>query len=348
MTDETPYRVVVVDDDPDVVGYVAKLLQSRGGCEVVTVTDPRLVEDAVRALDADVVVTDIQMPGMNGIELLATLRRDRPYLRVVVMTAHVSVDYAIAALRERADEFFSKPLDPRQVVDTVQRLGAESRAARGGTGGQRVLAIGAHPDDVELGVGATLAAHRAAGDDVTILTLSRGARGGDVDDREQESRDAADLIGARLILEDLADTHIGDGDEARLLLERVIAEVAPTIVYTHSAHERHQDHRAVHEATIVAARRIAMVGCYESPSTTVAFQPTRFVAVDAHMPTKLALLDCFRSQAGIRDYLEHDYVLASARYWSRFGTGRHCEPLEILRDAMPVGGFEPGAVPPLG
>ena len=49
--------------------------------------------------------------------------------------------------------------------------------------------------------------------------------------------------------------------------------------------------------------------------------------------TKLRLLDCYRSQSGIRGYLEPDFVLATARYWSRFGTGKSAEPLEIIRDA---------------
>jgi hypothetical protein len=64
----------------------------------------------------------------------------------------------------------------------------------------------------------------------------------------------------------------------------------------------------------------------------VDFQPNRFVPIDGFTDTKLALLACFATQSGIRDYLEPDFVLATARYWSRFGGGRNCEPLEVIRD----------------
>lgn len=195
-----------------------------------------------------------------------------------------------------------------------------------------VLAIGAHPDDVEIGVGGLLAAHRAAGDKVVILTLSRGARGGEVDSREHESLAAAEILGARLFLEDLEDTRISDVDPTVGIIERVVAEVSPTVVYTHSVHDRHQDHRAVHQAASVATRRVPTFACFQSPSGTVDFKPNRFVPIDGFQDTKLALLAAFSSQAAVRDYLEPDFVLATARYWSRFGGGRSAEPLEVLRD----------------
>lgn len=198
---------------------------------------------------------------------------------------------------------------------------------------RRALAVGAHPDDVELGVGATLAAHRSAGDSIVILTLSRGGRGGDSDRRQYESMAAAEMLGARLFLEDLPDMQIARSDDALAILERVVAEVSPTVVYTHTSHDRHQDHRAVHEATMIATRRTPVVACYQSPSSTIDFRPTRFVAVDGFTETKLRLLECYGSQTDIRSYLEPDFVLATARYWSRFGTGDNAEPLEIVRDA---------------
>ena len=58
--------------------------------------------------------------------------------------------------------------------------------------------------------------------------------------------------------------------------------------------------------------------------------------IDGFTDAKLALLECFASQTGIRDYLEPDFVLATARYWSRFGGGRNCEPLEIIRDSADI------------
>lgn len=329
---DQPYLVVVVEDDPDVAFYTKTVLEKRG-CVVEGVSNPLLARDAVRRLAPDVVITDIEMPGMTGLELIEEIRAERPGTPIIVMTAHVSIDYAIAALRSQADEFLSKPVSSTDLIAIVRRLAEDFRRLKATRPpGEVVLAIGAHPDDVEIGVGGILAAHRAAGDTVTILTLSRGARGGEADDRQNESLVAAELLGARLFLEDLEDTRISNADPTVGIIERVVAEVNPTIVYTHSNHDRHQDHRAVHDATLVATRSVRTVACYQSPSATVDFRPNRFVSIDGFTAAKNRILASFASQAEIRWYLEPDYVEATARYWSRYGGGKSSEPLEIVRE----------------
>ena len=95
-TDEA-FRVLVVDDDPDVAMYTRTVLERRAGCEVRELNDPRLVRATVDEFRPDVVVTDIEMPGMTGLELLAMLRAEQPELPVIVMTAHVFRDYAWGA-----------------------------------------------------------------------------------------------------------------------------------------------------------------------------------------------------------------------------------------------------------
>jgi LmbE family N-acetylglucosaminyl deacetylase len=331
---ENAYRVLVVDDDPDVALYTSTVLERRGGCEVRAITNPTLARSAVDEFRPDVVVTDIEMPGMTGLQLMAELRADQPDLPIVVMTAHVSVDYALSALRNQADEFLVKPIASPELISIVQRLAASGRTNReAGRPREYVLAVGAHPDDVEIGVGGILAAHRNAGDTVVILTMSRGAKGGEPDDRQNESLRSAELLGARLFLEDLVDTEIASTGPTIAIIERVIKQITPTIVYTHSIHDRHQDHRAVHEAVVVAARAVDTVACYQSPSSTVDYRPSRFVSIDGFTEKKIELLQCFQSQANIRKYLEPDFVLATARYWSRFSSGSdNCEPLEIIRD----------------
>ena len=331
MTD--PYRVVVVEDDVDVAEYTRTVLEKRGECIVRTTGDPFAARAIVADFQPDVVVTDIEMPGMTGLQLMEQIRAEQPDLPIVVMTAHVSVDYAVAALRAQADEFLTKPVGAVELVKVVHRLAADGRASRALQGPrEHVLAVGAHPDDVEIGVGGILAAHRAAGDSVTVLTLSRGAKGGEPDDRQHESLASAELLGARLFLEDLVDTEIANTGPTVALIERVVKEVNPTIVYTHSIHDRHQDHRAVHEATLVATRAVRTIACFQSPSSTVDYRPTRFVSIDGYTEAKLALIECFRSQAEIRGYLDPEFVLATARYWGRYGGGTSVEPLEIIRE----------------
>src|SRR5262249_48999323 len=131
---------------------------------------------------------------------------------------------------------------------------------------RRVLAIGAHPDDVEIGCGGAMVKHRLHGDVLQILTLSRGAAGGDVHQRAIEAQNAATLLGATLQLGNLRDTYISEGTETIKIIEAAIRELQPTHVYTHCVEDTHQDHRAVHTATLVAARGVPNVYCYQSPS----------------------------------------------------------------------------------
>ena len=344
MTDIEPGasagRILVVEDDPEAASFLIQVLGVRGGFDVTHTADP--VAALLRASSEpwDLVLTDVEMPGMTGIELLESLRRVAPDLPVAVMTAHATVHSAVSALRSRADEFLQKPLHPAQLTDTVSRLIAKGRAERERRR-EVVLAIGAHPDDVEIGVGGTLAAHSQLGHEVAVLTLSRGARGGLEQERARESEQAAQVFGAKLYLEDLEDTRISEGDPTIRIISRVIGEVRPTMIYTHSVHDVHQDHRNTHRAVMVAGRQIGRVFCFQSPSATVDFRPSKFVPIDAQLDAKLQAIGAFGSQVALRPYLEPDLISATARYWSRFSDGRYAEAFEVIRDGAAIGVSEP-------
>jgi LmbE family N-acetylglucosaminyl deacetylase/ActR/RegA family two-component response regulator len=328
-------RILLVEDDSEAASFVIQVLAVRNGYEVVHTSDPAAALRLAESASWDLVLTDVEMPGMTGIELLEALRRADPYLPVAVVTAHATVDMAVGALRNRADDFQEKPLRPAQLVAMVSGLVAKGRAARQARR-QVVLAIGAHPDDVEIGASGALVAHGEMGHDVAILTLSRGARGGVEDMRAAESQRSARIIGAKLYLDDLEDTRISEGDPTIGIISRVIDEVRPTLIYTHSIHDVHQDHRNTHRAAMVAAREVGRVYCFQSPSATVDFRPTRFVSIDSHLDAKLRAIDAFSSQMAVRAYLEPDLISSTARYWSRFAEGRYAEPFEVIRDGAAV------------
>lgn len=332
-----PYRVVVVEDDLDVADYTKTVLEKRLGCQVIAVSDPRQARAAIEQLQPDVVITDIEMPGASGLELMATYKEARPGVAIVVMTAHVSVDYAVGALRNQADEFLTKPISTADLVATVTRLADAAREAWAHAPERQViLAIGAHPDDVEIGVGGILAAHRAAGDSVTILTLSRGVRDGGIRTAWDEGSASAAVIGATLLLEDSGDVALSNGEPTLGIIMRVMADIRPTVVYVHSNSDRHQDHRAVHDATMLASAGVRTVACYQSSTATVDFHPNRFVDIDGFTQAKVAMLECFSRNEQRNKYLQGDFALATARYWSRYGQSENCEPLEIIRDSSQV------------
>jgi two-component system response regulator HydG len=333
-------RILLVDDDSALGGYLCRVLR-RGGFDVAHELDAHTALFRVKAEQWDLLMTDIELPGMSGLELLEQVRELVPSLPVAVLTGHPSVDYAVSALRGAAAEFLSKPVSAGDLLAKATELIEAGRVARD-KHKERVLAIGAHPDDVEIGAGGTLAAHGAAGDDVAILTLSRGAIGGDKAKRARESQESADIIGARLFLRDLEDTHIPEGNPTIGLIEEVIAQIHPTIVYTHSVHDLHQDHRSIHRAAMVACRRVGRIYCYQSPSATVDYRPTHFMSIDDHIGRKLKVIDAFGSQASIRDYMEPELIISTARYWGRYCEGRHAEPFETIREQAGTEAYKTG------
>ena len=327
--------VVVVEDEDDNRFFVRSVLERHG---YTVHAFPRATDalEHLRSNPTRVVLSDMRMPGMSGLDFAAEVRRLDASASVVLMTAYATVDSAIEALRLGAADLLQKPLTVDVLLDKVHEL---MQAASAKTG-LNVLAVGAHPDDVEIGVGGILAAHRASGDSITILTLSSGAVGGDAERREDESCEAAGRLGADIVFGRLRDTLLAQEPGLVGAVEQVVRDVQPGIVYTHCDADLHQDHKAAHHATLVASRRVARVYGYQSPSSTVEFAPMRFIPIDAHLDAKLASIACFRSQTETRDYLADELLTATARYWGRFAGVRYAEPLEVIA--------ERGGLPTLG
>jgi two-component system, NtrC family, response regulator AtoC len=120
MSDRQRPRVLVVDDDESMCDLLAAHLALHGFRSSFE-TDPARVLDSIVSLDIDVVVTDLKMAGMDGLELCQKLVAARPDLPVVLLTAHGTLDAAVAALRVRAFDFLMKPPDIDALVATVRR-----------------------------------------------------------------------------------------------------------------------------------------------------------------------------------------------------------------------------------
>ena len=122
----SPLRVWLVDDDASIRWVLERALKSGG-------MTPRVFEAAEPALEAlrgdapDVLLTDIRMPGLSGLDLVRRLHETRPQLPIIVMTAHADLDNAVSAYESGAFEYLPKPFDIDQVVELVRRA-AESTA----------------------------------------------------------------------------------------------------------------------------------------------------------------------------------------------------------------------------
>jgi LmbE family N-acetylglucosaminyl deacetylase len=210
-----------------------------------------------------------------------------------------------------------------------------------------VLAIGAHPDDVELGCGGTLALHRLAGDRVVVLVMTVGERGPQFQvTRMAEQQDACDLLGAELVWGGFPDCDVAAGSRAVGLIEQVMAEVRPDIVYTHAPDDSHQDHRAVAEASISACRRVSRLCFYEGPTTT-GFEPTIYVDVSATLSVKIDSIRAHASQVLKNGLVDLEAIEALARCRGFQARIRNAEAFAAARFVWPIRATE-GSTDPAG
>lgn len=123
-------RILLVDDDPAYSEYVRRVLSS-GGFDVGHQPDAESALARVHTEQWDLLITDIELPGMNGLELLERVHELVPGLPVAMLTGHASVDYAVSALRAAAAEFLQKPVSRPDLLAKAAELIAAGRAARG-------------------------------------------------------------------------------------------------------------------------------------------------------------------------------------------------------------------------
>ena len=160
-----------------------------------------------------------------------------------------------------------------------------------------VLAVGAHPDDVELGCAGTLALHKLNGDKVYLLVLTRGEASGNAEVRERECRRAADILGVDgLFFGGLEDTEVHDGRETIDIIEKIVEQVKPDIIYAPTSKDTHQDHRNTGYATLSAGRRCKVILLYEGASTQRDFVPQVFVDIEKTFELKKKATRVFGSQ----------------------------------------------------
>jgi LmbE family N-acetylglucosaminyl deacetylase len=177
----------------------------------------------------------------------------------------------------------------------------------------KILAIGAHPDDVELGCGGTLIRHVLAGDDVTMLVLTDGRSGpGNVAQRIEEQVAASALIGATLVWGNIPDLAISQyGEKVTHLIEHYLDGVDR--LYTHSAEDTHPDHEAAAKFSFGAARNLSQILAYESPSAR-RFVPNVYVEIADTLEKKVAALEMHATQVAASNRVDMDAVRATAHY----------------------------------
>jgi LmbE family N-acetylglucosaminyl deacetylase len=189
---------------------------------------------------------------------------------------------------------FSQEADFHLTAATGSTTAARFQVGKSST----ALAIGPHPDDVEIGCFGALAAYAAHGYAVHVLVLTDGARGGDPIQRREETLRSAELIDAQVHFGGLADCEVRDSVDTVLLIEQVLATVQPSVVFGPSAKDTHPDHRHTAMAAAAAMRRQPdQILIYQTPTTTLDFMPTYHMDVSDYYDVKRSAVLAHASQS---------------------------------------------------
>lgn len=160
-----------------------------------------------------------------------------------------------------------------------------------------ILAIGAHPDDMEIGCAGTMMKFKGKGCRLYQMVLTCGLEGGDAEVRHQEQERATEIMGADdLCWGEFKDTMLGT-DIRKLIdsIENVMKKTEPIFIFVNYPKDTHQDHRYLAEATISAARNTKNILFYEVP-TSIDFNPNVFVDISQFMERKIEALIAHTSQ----------------------------------------------------
>jgi len=201
--------------------------------------------------------------------------------------------------------------------------------------GKTVLAIGAHPDDIELAVGGTLARLSRDGARVVMAVVSIPA---DYDTRRAEAERAAEILGCelRFLVNGGGCKRIDDIKNYELvgMIDLAVRELEPAVLMTHSGSEFHRDHVTVHNACVSAQRLKPFDLFHFNPTmcrpVPTAFHPRAYVDVSETIDTKMQAIEAHASQFGARG-LDTEMYRDIARMNGRMVGVKYAEGLDVGR-----------------
>jgi LmbE family N-acetylglucosaminyl deacetylase len=194
-----------------------------------------------------------------------------------------------------------------------------------------ILAVGAHPDDIELGCGGTISAASKLGNKVIAVFLSKGEQSGNPEVRPKESIEALSLLGVNEVyFGDFPDTEIPCSRQAIDFLEAFFVANKPETILTHTINDIHQDHRQVGWLSVSAFRNAPRLLAYETPRVTPAFSPTYFIDITNCVTDKWSALKCHFSQKTKR-YITYESMVNLASFRGSQVNLPAAEAFEVVR-----------------
>lgn len=113
--------IVIVDDEPDLLDLLKLILTEKTTHKILTTTDPHQAIEWCKKYNADVLISDLRMPEMEGIELLKIIKQMDPNLPLILITAFGTIESAVEAMRHKAFDYITKPFRKEQILMTVDK-----------------------------------------------------------------------------------------------------------------------------------------------------------------------------------------------------------------------------------
>ena len=194
-----------------------------------------------------------------------------------------------------------------------------------------IIAVGAHPDDIELGCGGTVRAAAKAGKNIIAVIMTKGEQSANPEIRCRESTKALQKLGvAEVHFGDFPDTEVPNSHKAVSFLEAFYDKQKPETILTHSINSMHQDHRQVGWLSMAAFRFSPRILAYETPRVTSSFSPAYYVDISGCIKDKCAALKCHCSQQ-TKTYIQYRSIINMASFRGHQVNVDYAEAFEVVR-----------------
>lgn len=114
-------KLLILDDEPDMLKLFEMIIREKTTYETITTNNPLEAVEIVKNGEIDLVITDLKMPGLDGVELLDAIKRIDEDMPVIIITAFGTVESAIEAMQKGAFDFITKPFKKEQIIFTIDK-----------------------------------------------------------------------------------------------------------------------------------------------------------------------------------------------------------------------------------
>lgn len=201
----------------------------------------------------------------------------------------------------------------------------------------KVLAIGAHYDDIEIGCGGSLLKHRNNNDDISLLIVSKSNYSDQNHIRTElmakgEGKINSEKLNAKLLHGNFETLQLKANSELIFYICKVVNDIKPDIVYTHFYGDQHLDHEAISKSSLIACRNVKKLLMYMSNvyQTTISFDPNYYNDISDVHDEKIELIETFKSE-GTKIQKWIDQINSTNRIYGIKNSKDYCEGFVVSR-----------------